>query len=201
MSEDGFKGGIELIMGPMFSGKTSEMRRRVLRFRRPRKNKKEIVILKWDQDYRKDEKETNGKTHDKVEFPCIRIKDHLTKNGSIRKEVFEIVKNKDVIGMDDGHFWQEKNDLVTFCEILANINKLVIVAGLDGDFRREPFMEVLKLIPKCKSATKLLAVCEECGADAAFTLRKTKSKKIIEVGGEKDYGPACRSCHIEKYGK
>jgi thymidine kinase len=199
MSEN--KGGIELIIGPMFSGKTSQLRIRVLKFRRGRKNKKEIVILKWDKDYRGDEKDSNGKTHDKVEFSCIRIKSSLTKNGLIRKEILEVVKNKDVIGIDDGHFWQEKDDLITFCEILANMGKLVIVAALDGDFRREPFIEVLKLIPKCEYSIKLLAVCGECGSDAPFTLRKNKSTKIIEVGGEDDYEPACRKCHSKKYKK
>lgn len=87
--------------------------------------------------------------------------------------------------------------LVEFCEKAANQGKVVIVASLDGSYLREPFKEVMDLIPKAENVTKLTAVCASCAADAAFTLRKTTEKALHVVGGADKYQPMCRACYMK----
>jgi thymidine kinase len=80
------------------------------------------------------------------------------------------------------------------CEKMANNNKIVIVAGLDGTFQRKPFGRILELIPRAEKVTKLSAVCMYCNKDANFTLRIVDDQEIELIGGEESYKPVCRSC-------
>jgi len=197
------KGRIELDTGPMFSGKTSELVTKVRKHTHGKKRKK-VIILKWDKDKRGCETNKNGKTHDNQEFKCMRIPNILTKLQSSRKiivpELLDLIIKYDVIGLDDGHFFQKKDDLVTFCEILANkYKKIVFVAALDGNWKREPFEEVLKLVPKCDFVHKHQAVCYECSGSASFTFKHSGNKtRIIDIGNEDKYMPLCRKCYLEK---
>lgn len=193
-------GRIELIIGPMFSGKTSELIKRIRKFSFG-KNAKKTIILKWGSDYRNDEKKNTLKTHDGHEVNCYRVPNQLTVNGKIIPSISfsKLLKECDVIGIDEGHFFPEIDDLVTFCEFLSNeMDKIVIVTALNGDFRRKPFMEVLKLIPKCESVIKLNAVCTDCSsAEAAFTRKKVQDNQIIDVGGSEKYESVCRKCYFK----
>jgi thymidine kinase len=77
---------------------------------------------------------------------------------------------------------------------MANNNKIVIVAGLDGTFQRKPFGSILELIPRAEKVTKLSAVCMYCNKDANFTLRTVDDLEVELIGGEEAYKPVCRSC-------
>ena len=113
-------------------------------------------------------------------------------------KIEEKVLGYDVIGIDEGQFF---DDLINFCDKMANLGKLIIVAGLDGDYLREPFHNVLGLISKAKKVDKMLAVCMMCGDDAQFTMKKIKKiksvtndiAKRIEIGDD-IYVSACRKC-------
>jgi thymidine kinase len=186
---------IELIIGPMFSGKTSELQRRIKRFHYGNNNKK-TIILKWEGDNRS-ESENTLKTHDGMEIECFRVSEKLLDGkGNVNKEILEKVKCVYIIGIDEGHFFE---NLIGFCEIMVNKhNKKVIVAALDSNFKREPFKDVCNLIPKCEEVTKLKAVCNICSKDASFSFKISESEKIIDVGSEEKYIPLCRTCYLNK---
>lgn len=97
----------------------------------------------------------------------------------------------DVVAIDEGQFFA---DLVEFSEMCANAGKIVIIAALDGDFRRKPFGRVLELIPMAERIDKLTAVCTRCCSDAAFTQRTVASTEIELIGGAESYRPVCRAC-------
>jgi len=98
----------------------------------------------------------------------------------------------DVIGIDEGQFFP---DVVSFCEQMANMGKVVIVAALDGTFQRKPFGSILELIPMAEDVTKLTAVCVMCQGSAAFTKRLGEEQEIELIGGEDKYIAVCRSCY------
>jgi len=174
-------GKIHLIIGPMFSGKTTEMTRRINKYGFGN-HKKKTIILKWGKDVRSCEDEGTMVSHDKIRTPCYRVSNNfLNEDLKVKMCLIKKVQKFDVIGIDEGHFFQ---GLVDFCETMCNLhNKIVIVTALDADFRREPFLGVLKLIPKCESVKKLKAICNDCSKSASFSYKTTPSKKIVEVGG------------------
>lgn len=179
---------IELFIGPMFSNKTTQMFNRIKSFSYGNNSKKSI-ILKWDMDLRNGETQNIIKTHDGKEMSCIRVnKDLLLLN-------YDLLNEYGVIGIDEGHFFE---NLVVGCEKLCNeYNKIIIVTGLSGDFKREPFEEISKLIPKCDKIKNLTAVCTVCSKKASFSYKNDcgDQEKIIEVGGKEKYMPLCRQCY------
>eukprot|EP01133_Synstelium_polycarpum_P005881 gene5881-6803_t len=152
----------------MFSGKTTELIRRIKRFNLA--NKKCLLIK-----YSKDTRYNNGVndssllyTHDNA-FPCSELKEAESRAADF-----------DVIGIDEGQFFA---DVVPFSEQLANQGKTVIVAALDGTFQRRPFGSVLDLVPKAENITKLTAVCMICYKDASFTRRIVEDDTVELIGG------------------
>ncbi|KAF5930777.1 hypothetical protein HYC85_031650 [Camellia sinensis] len=100
----------------------------------------------------------------------------------------------DVIGIDEAQFF---DDLYDFCCKVADCDgKIVIVAGLDGDYLRWTFGSVLHIIPLADSITKLTARCQLCGKRAFFTLRKTNETKTELIGGSDVYMPVCRQHYV-----
>ncbi|KAF5936615.1 hypothetical protein HYC85_024121 [Camellia sinensis] len=100
----------------------------------------------------------------------------------------------DVIGIDEAQFF---GDLYDFCCKVADCDgKIVIVAGLDGDYLRRTFGSVLHIIPLVDSITKLTAQCQLCGKRAFFTLRKTNETKTELIGGSDVYMPVCRQHYV-----
>jgi thymidine kinase len=108
-------------------------------------------------------------------------------------DAIALAKEADVIGVDEGQFMP---DLLAFCEEMANAGKVVIVAALDGTYERKPFKEsqVLELIPRAESVTKLTAICFQCRAEAAFTRRIAGAGEEIAIGGHELYVASCRAC-------
>lgn len=99
-----------------------------------------------------------------------------------------------MIGIDEAQFF---GDLYEFCRQAADREgKTVIVAGLDGDFKRRRFGSVLDLIPIADTVTKLTSRCEVCGKRALFTMRKTEEKETELIGGAEVYMPVCRSHYV-----
>lgn len=179
-------GKIELIIGPMFSGKTSELIRRVRRYTYGKKGKK-VVILKWKNDLRNNESKTTIKTHDNGTYDCIRVDPNLIK---IKPKSLE---KYDVIGIDEGHFFK---NLVEFCTNLADKHgKIVIISALSSNFNRNVFKSIGSIIPHCDSIDMLKSVCIQCSNDACFTMKTGDESKIIEIGGLDMYQPVCRKCY------
>ena len=112
-------------------------------------------------------------------------------NATILKDVHN-TKDFSVIGVDEGQFF---NDVVEFCENMANQGKIVIVAALDGTFERKPFRSILDLVPLAESVVKLTAVCNICHREAAFTKRKGNETAVEIIGGTDMYMAVCRRCY------
>ncbi len=173
-------GWIEIIVGSMFSGKTQELIRR-LRLADIAKQKVQVFSSVLDDRYAKD----HIVSHDKHKIPCLALKK--------ASEVLKSVKPEtQVVGIDEVQFFDDK--IVEACESLADKGLRVIVAGLDQDFRGEPFMVTARLMSLSEFVTKNLAICSVCGNFANRTQRTSISKKLIEVGALDKYEARCRSC-------
>ena len=186
------EGWIEVICGCMFAGKTEELIRRINVLSYARKN---ILVFKPKIDDRYSTTEIASHAGSKV--PCIVI--------SEAKEILDHVNyDTDVVAIDEVQFFDE--DVVDICEYLADSGLRVMVAGLDKDFRGEPFGVLPDLLTRAEFVTKLTAVCAKCGAPATRTQRIINGKPasfndpIVLVGAEEAYEPRCRHCHeiVEK---
>lgn len=175
-------GRIELIVGPMFAGKTTEMLRRVSRLELAHQK---AIVMKYSRDTRYSENKVS--THDltmRPAIPCSTLTPH-----------FDECLQYDVVGIDEGQFFP---DIVEFSDKLANLGKIVIVCGLDGDFLRKPFGNIVNLISRSESITKLTAVCIETGGDACYSHRIVESKEIELIGGSESYVAASRSAYFNR---
>ena len=180
MSESKNKGRIELILGPMFSGKSTRL---IEVIRKYTYKAKKTIMIKFFGDKRYSEK-SEVVTHDLIKYDSIDCK-NLT-------DSFEIIKNYDVIGIDEGQFFP---DLVEVSEKLALLNKIVIISALNGDFRMEPFPVISRIISKADKIKLLKAYCFNCHKDAKFSVRIVQSNETVLIGAGEAYKPACRKCH------
>jgi thymidine kinase len=163
----------------MFSGKSTELIRRVKRFQVANQA---CLMIKYAKDNRYDK---NGvATHDRQVTSAVAATELSAMKHMARKY--------GVIGIDEGQFFP---DIVEFCEDMANDGKTVIVAALDGTFQREPFGSILNLVPLAESVIKLKAVCMLCYNDAAFTKRLGGEKEVEVIGGADKYMAVCRTCY------
>ena len=181
MNKEIEEGKIELIIGPMFSGKSTLL---IGLIRKYTYKAKKTIMIKLFSDKRYTQK-SEVVTHDFLKYDSIDCKN--------LREHFEKLKSYDVIGIDEGQFFP---DLVEVCEELALLKKTVIVAALNGDFRMRPFPVVDKLISKADKIKLLKAYCFNCHKDANFTLRTVQSNETVLIGAGEAYKPACRECHV-----
>jgi len=180
---------LELILGPMMSSKTTEVIRRLTIF-----HEMELKVLYVNSvlDTRSDSAfSTHNATLGKVPFPCVKVGD---------LKGYEI-SDYDVIALDEAQFFSEL--IETVLDWVENKRKIVIVAGLNGDFRREAFGQVGELVRYADSITKLFAYCVPCRKKgilrkAHFSKKIKSDSKQIEIGGKETYSPTCRECYIEK---
>lgn len=184
-SERSYKGRIELILGPMFSGKSSEIIRLIRRYKAAGSN---CVIIKYDKDTRY----SNDKfsTHDLQQHDAISCNCKLM-------DVYSEMKDYDVVGIDEGQFFE---DIREFAEELAANGVVVFVSALDGKFTREKFGNILDLVPCAEAITKLSAICV-CGNNAAFTAKiagDLEHSDEPDIGGAEKYIPLCRACYFNR---
>jgi thymidine kinase len=179
----GMPGRIEVIAGGMYSGKTEELIRRL---RRAAYAKQNVILFKPEIDDRYSEE--NVVSHVGDSHPAIPIQSIST------LEEQAMSPDVDVVGIDEAQFLP---DLVAVCQRLANSGKRVVVAGLDMDWKGQPFGEMPVLMAIAESVTKLLAICVQCGADAGFSYKMSGSKQQVEVGGVEIYEARCRDCFHE----
>ena len=180
-------GWVEVICGSMFSGKTEEMIRRV---RRAQIAKQKVQVFKPAIDTRyavEQVKSHNGLGHDAI--PAATLAEILA----------NIEPDTTVIGIDEIQFFDM--DVIQMVRQLADRGVRVIAAGLDMDFRGEPFGPMPQLMSEAEHVDKLHAICVVCGADASRTQRLINGRPalyddpIILVGGSESYEARCRHCH------
>jgi len=173
-------GWIEVICGPMFSGKSEELIRRL---RRAMIARKRVQVFKpiIDTRYALDEIVSHGD---------LRMKSEVVNAGS---EILDRVDwRSEVIGVDEANFMGES--LVDVVQRLADSGKQVIVAGLDTDYLGRPFVPIPDLLALAESITKTLAICVRCGNPAKHTQRLRGSDDLIVVAGSDMYEARCRRC-------
>ena len=180
-------GRIELIIGCMYSGKTTEILRRIQMYMTLNKP---VAIFTHSKDNRYAES-GNIVTHNQASISAI----PLTSLKNIRN--LEIYKNAEVIFIEEGQFFEDLFETVT---ISANEdNKSVIVSGLDGDFMLNPFEQIVRLIPHAESVKKFNALCKKCGdgTPASFSKRIVSSQERELVGSDGIYEAVCRKHYAE----
>ncbi|XP_044275824.1 thymidine kinase, cytosolic isoform X1 [Varanus komodoensis] len=176
------RGQIQVIFGPMFSGKSTELMRRVRRFQIAQYR---CLLIKYAKDTRYC---VNGvSTHDRNTMEAL--------SACCLKDVQQEALSCAVIGIDEGQFFP---DIVEFCETMANAGKTVVVAALDGTFQRKAFGNILQLVPLAESVVKLNAVCMECFHEASYTKRLGAEKEVEVIGGADKYQSVCRVCYFKK---
>jgi thymidine kinase len=178
----GKMGWIEIICGPMFSGKSEELIRRI---RRAEIAKQRVQIFKHHIDERYDA--TAIVSHSRQSLPSVAVR--------ASAEILAQVEDRtELVAIDEGQFFD--TGLVDVANRLANQGKRVIVAGLDLDYRGEPFGPMPRLMASAEYVTKQLAICMECGGPAGFTQRLTANRDQIVVGAQGTYEARCRH-HFE----
>lgn len=179
------EGRIEVICGGMFSGKTEELIRRIKRARIARQ---EVVIFKPAIDTRYSDEEVvshDARTLDSQPLDSV-------------DQILARSAQADVVGIDEAQFFEE--GLVAVCRTLANEGKRVIVAGLDMDFKGQPFGPMPALCAVAEDVTKVHAVCVRCGRLAQFSHRLVAGEKQVMLGEQQTYEPLCRCCYNEATG-
>ena len=181
-------GGIELVCGSMFSGKTEELLRRI---RRAEIARRKVQLFKPYIDHRYGLERVAS--HSGVAREAVAV-------ASTAIEILEQVKDStDIVAIDEVQFFDWT--IADICSALANRGKRVIAAGLDLDFRGEPFGPMPLLLALAERVDKLHAICVVCGADASRTQRLIDNRParyddpIILVGGSESYEARCRACH------
>jgi thymidine kinase len=173
-------GWIEAICGPMFSGKSEELMRRL---RRAMIARKRVQVFKpaIDQRYSSDEIVSHNDS---------RMKSQVIQRAS---EIMpQVDPRTEVLGIDEANFFGP--DLVDVATQLADGGKQVIIAGLDTDYMGRPFPPMPELLSLAESITKTLAICMRCGNPAKHTQRLVESNDLIVVGAGGMYEARCRRC-------
>jgi thymidine kinase len=176
----GHIGWIEVICGPMFSGKSEELIRRL---RRGIIARKRVQVFKpaLDDRYAKDEIVSHGD---------IRMKSEVVT--SAEEISAKVDPRTQVVGVDESNFFGP--GLADVATHLADIGKQVIIAGLDTDYLGRPFSPMPELLCLAESITKTLAICMRCGNPAKHTQRLVESHDLIVVGAAGMYEARCRRC-------
>ena len=174
------RGRIEVICGSMFSGKTEELIRRLKRAKFARQR---VEIFKPAIDTRYSEADVVS--HDSSSIASTPIDTSAT--------ILLFTSEVDVVGIDEAQFYDA--GLVDVCIQLANNGTRVIVAGLDMDFKGNPFGPMPALCAIADEVSKVHAICVKCGELASFSHRMVKNDKQVLLGETTEYEPLCRNCY------
>jgi thymidine kinase len=173
-------GWIEVICGSMFSGKTEELIRRL---KRAKIANQKVEIFKPKIDTRYDEAKVVS--HDANYI--------LSTPVETSARILELSEGVGVVGVDEAQFFDEH--LPKVCVQLALRGTRVIVAGLDMDFKGQPFGPIPELLAVAEYITKVHAICQHCGNLAVHSYRLTKEDDTVVLGEKDTYEPRCRTCY------
>jgi len=175
-------GWIEVVCGSMFSGKTEELIRRL---KRAQFAKQKVEIFKPSIDTRYDEDRVVS--HNKNEIRSTPV--------PAAANIRILAQGCDVVGIDEAQFFDD--EIVSVCNDLANSGIRVIVAGLDMDFKGNPFGPMPALMATAEYVTKVHAVCTHTGNLAHYSFRKTDSDKLVLLGETEEYEPLSRAAYYK----
>jgi len=202
MNSSNLKGYLEIILGSMYSGKSTRL---IEIYNQCNFCNIKVAVINHSIDNRYDDELLS--THDKIKIPCIKTErlfdlwsDDIQLNDNVEKfprvsDKFKVTTSQ-VILINEGQFFP---DLFDFVNKLLKNEKQIYVCGLDGDFERKKFGQILDLIPLCDKVEKLTSLCSICknGKKGIFSMRLTDEKEQTVVGSE-NYIPVCRECYVIK---
>jgi thymidine kinase len=177
-------GYLEVILGPMFSGKTTYL---IDTYNECIKNENNVLVINYSEDIRYGDKMLSS--HDQIMIPCQFSKNIYSVINSV------IIDSYDVVLINEGQFFCDLYESVIY--LVEKLNKRVYICGLDGDFKRQKFGTILDLVPLCDKITKLRSKCNFCNKPALFSYRITREKEQVVIGVN-NYVPLCRSCYVIK---
>ena len=176
------RGRVEVVCGSMFSGKTEELIRRL---RRAQFAKQRVEIFKPAIDVRYSEEEVVSHEGNSI----------LSTPVDSSASILLMGQESDVVGIDEAQFFDEH--IVEVCNKLAARGIRVIVAGLDLDFKGQPFGPMPQLLAIADEVTKVHAICVRCGALAYVSHRIVAGEKQVLLGEKMEYEPLCRECYAQ----
>jgi len=193
-------GYLELIIGPMFSGKTSEI---LQIYKQCKYCNIPVSIINHTIDKRYHD--TMISSHDKIMAPCLqasKLSDIWLDYGcfeagnQLDNYAHNVLRNSDVVLINEGQFFPDLYEIVID---MLNNNKKIYICGLDGDFERKKFGRIIDLIPYCDKVRKLTSLCSLCkdGTPGIFSMRLTNEIEQTIVGSD-IYIPVCRKCYTNK---
>ena len=174
------RGRIEVICGSMFSGKTEELIRRL---RRAQFARQKVEIFKPAIDTRYSDEEVVS--HDRTSLLSTPVESSAS--------ILLLTSDTDVVGIDEAQFFD--HGIVDVCNELANRGIRVIIAGLDMDFKGQPFGPMPALMAVADDVLKVHAICVKCGALAYVSHRIVEGEKRVLLGETGEYEPLCRCCY------
>lgn len=190
------QGYLEIILGPMYSGKSSRL---VEIYNQCSFCDIPVIAINHDIDDRYDE-QPSIVTHDKIKIPCLKTTSLKNVWNPDMKDCSNgintmclMTKYSNVILINEGQFFGDLFDVVID---MLKCGKKVYVCGLDGDFKRNKFGHILDLIPYCDKVTKLTSLCSICknGTHGIFSMRLSNETEQTVVGSN-NYIPVCRNCY------
>lgn len=173
-------GWIEVVCGPMFSGKSEELIRRL---RRAVIARKRVQVFKPAIDNRYSDNEIVSHGEQRMDSESV---------DNARQILERLDWRTQVVGVDESNFFGP--DLIDVAQRMADAGKQVIIAGLDTDYMGRPFPPMPDLLTVAESITKMLAICVRCGNPAKHTQRLVESDDLIVVGASGMYEARCRRC-------
>jgi thymidine kinase len=173
-------GWVEVVTGCMFSGKSEELIRRL---RRAIIARQRVQVFKAEIDDRYATGQVVSHSRWRLEAERVRAAGEI---------LDRVDPRTDVVGIDEAQFFD--GEIVDVCTRLANLGKRVVVAGLDMDFRGQPFGPMPQLMTIAEEVEKVHAICARCGSQASFTQRLTTTQEQVLVGAADIYEARCRRC-------
>ncbi len=173
------RGWIEVVCGSMFSGKTEELIRRM---KRAEFAKQKVEIFKPVIDTRYDDEAVVSHNENTIRSTPV----------PSSSNILLLATDVDVVGIDEAQFFDDQ--LPNVCRQLANGGIRVIIAGLDMDYKGEPFGPIPALMAQAEFVTKVHAICLHCGNLASHSYRKAEGDNLVLLGEIDEYEPLCRTC-------
>jgi len=183
-------GNLHLIMGPMYSGKSSHL---IQNFNELSLINQNVLVVTHTIETRYSI--DNLSSHDRKEVACKKVNDIQSVITLCNSDIKNDVQLAEYILVDEAQFFP---DLLKIIELVETYNKTVYVYGLDGDFKRNKFGSILDLIPFCNTVKKLNGTCSRCENSSLFSWRISHDKMTqVVVGAADEYIPLCRQCYLK----
>jgi thymidine kinase len=183
MTESISHGKLHLFIGPMYSGKTSKL---IELYEECIENEEKSIILTHSSETRYSMDKLS--THDQKMVSCFKYKSII----EFMNEQKDAIEQSSAILIDESQFF---TDLTEVLKLVNQLHKRLFIFGLDGDFQRNKFGQILELIPHCDTIEKLTATCNKCDSPAIFSHRTSNLTQQVLVGSNESYNSLCRQCY------